>query len=282
MNIYRNSSYEISELITRKYSTSFYFASLFYKKEIREAIYSIYGFVRFADEIVDTFHDYDKEGLLNKFEADLSDAFNRKISLNPVLNSFQLTVEKYQINHDHIKAFLRSMRMDLTKQTYKTNAEIKKYIYGSAEVVGLMCLRVFCEGNDHIYRKLETPAIKLGAAFQKVNFLRDLRNDTENLRRKYFPEVDEANFSEKVKNEIIHDIEEDFKIAFKGIRQLVPGVRLAVLTAYYYYSCLLNKFRKTPADKIFKKRIRISNAKKLMLIFKAYIVHISCFFEKGD
>ena len=282
MNIYRNSSYEISELITRKYSTSFYFASLFYKKEIREAIYSIYGFVRFADEIVDTFHDYDKEGLLNKFEADLSDAFNRKISLNPVLNSFQLTVEKYQINHDHIKAFLRSMRMDLTKQTYKTNAEIKKYIYGSAEVVGLMCLKVFCEGNDDIYRKLETPAIKLGAAFQKVNFLRDLRNDTENLRRKYFPEVDEANFSEKVKNEIIHDIEEDFKIAFKGIRQLVPGVRLAVLTAYYYYSCLLNKIRKTPADKIFKKRIRISNAKKLMLIFKAYIFHISCFFEKDE
>ena len=273
LNQYSKASYKASQQITKQYSTSFYIATTFLEKELQKSIFSIYGFVRFADEIVDTFHNFNKKDLLDKFEADLNDALQNGISLNPVLQSFQLTVKKYGIRREHIDAFMRSMRNDLTKKEYNNNEEVKEYIFGSAEVVGLMCLKVFCNGNENLYNELEVPAIKLGSAFQKVNFLRDLKDDSLLLGRKYFPQIENGAFTESVKKLIIEDIEIEFLSAYKGIKKLPGSSKLAVFIAYLYYKSLLKKIRITPAEKIIQTRIRISNLKKFGLMLYANLIY---------
>jgi len=273
MNLYLKTAFKTSKLITRSYSTSFSTATRLFDKETRWAIYSVYGFVRFADEIVDTFHDYNKKYLLEKFEKDYYDALEHGISLNPVLHSFQKTVKQYNIPDEHIQAFLKSMKDDLNVTDYNAKSEINEYIYGSADVVGLMCLKVFCNGNEKMFKDLEVPAMKLGSAFQKVNFLRDLKADLQTLNRKYFPEIERSGFEEKDKLLIITDIENDFNEAFKGIKKLPKRSKLAVLIAYYYYKILLRKIKNTPAKKVIQTRIRVSNPKKLLLILKAIFVY---------
>ena len=256
MTLYDSTTHKISKLVTNTYSTSFSFATNMLNKEHRDAIYGIYGFVRFADEIVDTFHEYDKKFLLGKFESDLKIALQNKISLNPILHTFQKVVEKYHIPYEYIDAFLTSMKYDLEKKEYNTKLEADTYIYGSADVVGLMCLRVFCDGNEKYFQELKGPAMKLGSAFQKVNFLRDLKNDAEQLGRNYFPELDYGNFTENTKQKIIADIESDFDIAYAGIKKLPQDSKIAVLVAYLYYRNLLKKLKRTPAANIQKIRIR--------------------------
>lgn len=273
LKLYNKASFKASQVITRYYSTSFYIATTFLEKELRKSIFSIYGFVRLADEIVDTFHDCEKEALLNRFESDLADALKSGISLNPVLNSFQITVKRYNISIDHINAFLRSMRHDLIKKDYSNHQEIGEYIFGSAEVVGLMCLKVFCKGNEEQYKELEEPAIKLGSAFQKVNFLRDLQSDTISLGRNYFPQVKDGVFNEDVKNQIVKDIESEFDAAYLGIKKLPGTAKLAVLIAYMYYKVLLGKIKRTPAQKVIQTRIRISNFHKFWLMMYANLVY---------
>jgi 15-cis-phytoene synthase len=269
MELYDQTSFNIAERVTKNYSTSFYTASLLFRKEIRCAIFSIYGFVRIADEIVDTFHGFDKKTLLDKLERDYYEAHQSGISTNPILHAFQLTVKKYQIDDQHIQAFLNSMKMDLDKRNYATAAEIGHYIYGSAEVVGLMCLKVFCNGNQDQYNKLEQPAAKLGAAFQKVNFLRDLKQDIEELDRRYFPSIDKGSFNDATKQDIIKDIENDFSEALSGLRQLPSSSKLAVSVAYLYYRALLMKIKQTPSQRIVNQRIRIHNTEKTAIVFKA-------------
>jgi len=271
MDEYSTTSYRVSRLVTNCYSTSFSIATSFFKREKRDAICSIYGFVRLADEIVDTFHDQDKEFLLEKFEKDFYDGMDRNISLNPVLQSFLLTVKKYNIPDEHIQSFLRSMKFDLIKNHYSTKNESDEYIYGSADVVGLMCLRIFCSGDEKLYYELEQPAMKLGSAFQKVNFLRDLKNDMETLDRSYFPAIQEKTFDEDTKDIVIKDIEEDFRAALRGIKNLPDEARLPVYIAYTYYNTLLNKIKNTPAAEIMETRIRISDSKKMFLLVKAII-----------
>lgn len=268
---YKNTTYKISEIVTKQYSTSFYAASRLFDKEIRSHIFNIYGFVRFADEIVDSFHNFDKEKLFAKFESDYTDAINTGISLNPILNAFQDTVKKFDIPQEYVQAFLSSMKFDLYKTTYSNKQEIDNYIYGSADVVGLMCLKVFCNGNEVLFNELKLNALKLGSAFQKVNFLRDLKNDTENLGRFYFPEILNQTFDENTKKTIIQDIENDFKIALAGIKKLPKNSELAVYIAFLYYSGLLKKIKNTKAKKIISQRIRISNFLKFSLLIKAII-----------
>jgi phytoene/squalene synthetase len=241
-------------------------------KEARQAIFSIYAFVRLADEIVDTFHDYDKKKLLDKLESEYYEAFKDGISLNPILHAFQKTVKKYNIADEYIQAFLKSMKYDLDKTTYHNDKEKDDYIYGSADVVGLMCLKVFCNGDESEFDKLREPALKLGSAFQKVNFLRDIKNDIENLNRTYFPEIAEGHLNESSKDKIIADIENNFDVALKGIKQLPKNARFAVTAAYYYYRTLLHKIKKTPAEQILASRIRISNITKFFLLLKARII----------
>ncbi|MEI7525384.1 MAG: squalene/phytoene synthase family protein [Mariniphaga sp.] len=273
VNLYDQVSFKVSKLVTRTYSTSFSIAVSFLDLKIQNAIYSIYGFVRCADEIVDTFLGHDKEMLLDKFEADYYEALNCGISLNLVLHSFQLTVKRYQIPDELIKAFLFSMRSDIHKSTYNSKSEINQYIYGSADVVGLMCLAVFTDGNSEMYESLKEPAMRLGSAFQKVNFLRDLRSDTEYLDRQYFPEMGNCVFNDQIKAEIISDIEKDFLSARKGISDLPQNAQLAVLIAFYYYLRLVKKVKYTPATKILTARIRVSGTMKMALLAKAFIVH---------
>ena len=273
MNLYDQVSFKVSKLVTRSYSTSFSIAVSFLDHEIQQGIYSIYGFVRCADEIVDTFLEHDKESLLNKFEEDYYEAQKIGISLNPVLHSFQLTVTKYKIPDKLIRAFLLSMRTDLHKTRYTSKNEIDAYIYGSADVVGLMCLAVFTNGNNAMYEDLQASAMRLGSAFQKVNFLRDLKNDTESLDRQYFPEIKNGIFNDSVKNEIIIDIEKDFTAARKGITALPDNAKLAVLIAFDYYRCLVRKIKHTPASKLMVTRIRISETLKMALLLKAYCIH---------
>lgn len=273
MSKFDDISQKMAGLIIKNYSTSFYFASSLLSKKIRNDIFNIYGFVRFADEIVDTLHHFDKEFLLQKFENDFYDAINKGISLNPVLHSFVLTIKKYNIPVELVEAFLLSMKKDLSIKEYTNNIEINKYINGSAEVVGLMCLKVFCEYNDKLYQELEPFAIKLGAAFQKVNFLRDLKNDIEYLERKYFFNIDINNFNENAKNQIVNDIKNDFDSAKFGIKKLPNNSKLAVSIAYSYYFELLKKITKSSPDKIINQRIRISNIKKLLILFKVAIIH---------
>lgn len=269
MNIYDQTSFKTSKIVTENYSTSFSYATRLLEKNRREAIYAIYGFVRFADEIVDTFHEWDKENLLDKFEEDLNQALKQGISLNPVLHSFQLVVRQYKIPGEYINAFLASMRSDLSKKEYKTKLEANTYIYGSADVVGLMCLRVFCDGNEELFQNLKHPAMKLGSAFQKVNFLRDIKNDVEHLGRTYFPRINGFGFNETTKKQIIEEIEQDFHEAYQGIKKLPNDSKLAVLLAYYYFRNLLRKLENTPANEILNRRIRISNARKIFIILKA-------------
>lgn len=268
--LYNDVSYKISKIVTRSYSTSFSIAVSFLASETRNAIYSIYGFVRFADEIVDTFHDYDKKKLLTDFEHDYYKAYKDGISLNPILHSFQQTVKKYDIPDTLIQAFLESMKADLYKNGSYTKQEIDKYIFGSAEAVGLMCLCVFVNGDTKLYTKLKDPAMKLGSAFQKVNFLRDFKNDVCDLGRSYFPDIDLHAFNEVVKDKIIRDIEADFSASLTGIKNLPGNARLPVLVAYYYYLGLLKKIRRTPAEKLISTRIRVHNFRKLFLLNRAY------------
>ena len=220
MELFHETSYKTSALITKSYSNSFYLSTLLLEKKVKMAIHGIYGFVRYADEIVDTLHKFDKKYLLDKFESDMYEAIKNRISLNPVLNSFQLAVNEYNIPHSYISAFLKSMRMDLNKKKYTTQVETDEYVYGSANVVGLMCLKVFCNENEKLFNELIMPAEMLGSAFQKVNFLRDLKADTETLERNYFPLFDKNNFDEKAKFTLIREIEEEFGIALKGIKRL--------------------------------------------------------------
>ncbi len=269
LQLYNHTSVNISKLVTRAYSTSFSIAVSFLEPEIKCGIYSIYGFVRFADEIVDTFDSFDKKQLLEKFEKDYYDGYDSGISLNPILHSFQNVVKTYKIPDELIQAFLKSMKSDLYKNDFD-NEEIKEYIYGSAEVVGLMCLRVFTKGDDDLYASLKYPASQLGSAFQKVNFLRDLKNDIECLDRRYFVGLDKCTFNDELKNDIVKDIENEFALSYIGIKQLPNSSQLAVLTAFYYYLRLLKKIKHTPAKKLLTTRIRVTNSKKFLLLIKAY------------
>ena len=264
-------SYECSKIVTNSYSTSFSLATRMLSSSIRTHIYNIYGFVRFADEIVDSFHSYNKMQLFNRFEESLYLSIKNKISLNPILNSFQMTVNLYHIDIDYIKSFMTSMRWDLSKKTYKTEKEYKDYIYGSADVVGLMCLKVFVKGDKRLFEKLKKPAMHLGSAFQKVNFLRDLKSDTENLNRLYFPDVNIDSFDEYSKSKIINEIKEDFKQGKTGIFQLPNESKFGVYTAYKYYLRLLKKLKKTPSTEIKSKRIRVANYQKADVLARSFI-----------
>ena len=263
-------SQDCSRIVTQRYSTSFSMATKLLGNSIRPHIYNIYGFVRFADEIVDTFHNYPKELLLDNFERDLHEALTHKISLNPILNSFQYTVNKFNIGIDLIDAFLKSMRQDLHKQVYETDAEYKEYIYGSADVVGLMCLKVFVDGDQKTYESLKPSAMALGSAFQKVNFLRDLNADFETLDRTYFPNVDLNSFQELDKIIIIKEIETDFEKALTGIFKLPEEARFGVYTAYKYYFKLLQKLKRTPSLQIKNARIRVPNYQKMGVLAQSY------------
>lgn len=263
-------SFECSKNVTRAYSTSFSSAVKMLAPTIRQDIYNIYGFVRFADEIVDSFHDYNKEDLFDLFEKDLAAALENKISLNPILNSFQHTVHKFEIPEDLIAAFMKSMKMDLVKTKYHTDAEYKEYIYGSADVVGLMCLKVFVKGDDAKYQNLKEGAMRLGSAFQKVNFLRDLKADYEDLSRTYFPNTDLTKLDEASKQNIISEIEADFEASYQGIINLPIEAKFGVYTAYIYYKKLLSKLKKTPSAEIKNTRIRVSDYQKMQLFAKCY------------
>jgi 15-cis-phytoene synthase len=265
-------SINCSRLTTHAYSTSFSLGIRCLKKELRDPIYSIYGFVRFADEIVDTFHDYNKAALLKRFKEDTYLAIQEEISLNPILNSFQRTVKKYKIESELIDCFLKSMEMDLQQKEHHPES-LKEYILGSAEVVGLMCLRVFCNGDDLLYKNLKPSAMKLGAAFQKVNFLRDLQADYKKLGRSYFPEVNLENFNEGSKAKIEETIMSDFNEGFKGIRALPRSSRFGVYVAYVYYLALFKKIQNTPSELVMKSRIRIRNRHKAKLLAISYVKH---------
>lgn len=269
-NLFDSVSEDCSRIVTQRYSTSFSMATKLLGNSIRPHIYNIYGFVRFADEIVDTFHNFPKEALLDRFENDLYQTLDEKISLNPILNSFQHTVHENNIDVDLIAAFLKSMRQDLSKQVYATQEEYQEYIYGSADVVGLMCLKVFVKGNEQQYEELKPAAMALGSAFQKVNFLRDLNADFENLDRTYFPNVDLNSFQELEKMSIIKDIETDFENALKGIFKLPKEAQFGVYTAYKYYYKLLVKLKRTPSKLIKNTRIRVPNYQKMGVLAQSY------------
>ena len=266
-------SFKCSKLVTKNYSTSFSLAVYMLSPVIRDAIYSIYGFVRFADEIVDSFHGFDKEELINDFEKEYYKSYNSGISLNPILNSFQQTVKKYNISDDLIQAFLKSMKMDLIKSDYYSKSEYEDYIYGSADVVGLMCLKVFVAGDMEKYDLLKDEAMRLGSAFQKVNFLRDLKDDNLVLNRNYFPGVDLNSFDEKAKTAIIQEIQEDFKVAYQGIIKLPIEAKFGVYTAFVYYKKLLKKLEKTPCHEIGNARIRVSNYTKAGLLAQSFVTY---------
>ena len=272
LNLFHETCSECSSLITRRYSTSFSMGIRLFHKRFRAPICGIYGFVRFADEIVDTFHDYPKEALLRQFREDTKRATDEGISLNPVLHSFQKVVREYNIEWELVDAFLKSMEMDLEQNAYNS-AGYDEYIYGSAEVVGLMCLRVFCEGNDAEYQRLKEPARRLGAAFQKVNFLRDIKSDFEERGRVYFPGVDFRAFSQQDKLAIEHDIKADFDAALEGIRNLPKGSRLGVYLAYKYYTQLFSKIKSAPAQRVAQERFRVSDKKKICLLFSSALRH---------
>ncbi|GAB4028434.1 phytoene/squalene synthase family protein [Spirosoma koreense] len=270
MALFDKTALECSKLITERYSTSFTLGIKTLDRKFHFPIYAIYGFVRYADEIVDTFHDYDKKTLLDRFRHDAYQAIEEGISLNPVLQSFQLVVRQYKIEQELIEAFLKSMEMDLRYQEYDTDGYCE-YIYGSAEVVGLMCLRVFCEGNQAEFDRLCGPARKLGAAFQKVNFLRDLQSDFVERGRTYFPGVDLNDFGCDTKQRIETDIQQDFDEAYTGILNLPRGARMGVYLAYIYYQTLFNKIKQLPAARIQAERIRVPNPQKIALLAQTYL-----------
>ena len=272
VSLYNTTTFECSKLITQHYSTSFTLGIKTLDKSLHYPIYAIYGFVRYADEIVDTFHDHDKKYLLDKFKADTYEAIEKRISMNPVIHSFQETVNKYNISHDLIEAFLHSMEMDLYNEDY-TEDSYQEYIYGSAEVVGLMCLYVFCNGDIDEYERLKEPARRLGAAFQKVNFIRDIKSDYKDRGRVYFPGVNFETFSKADKDAIEREIQEDFEEAYKGILELPKEARFGVYIAYTYYQKLFKKITKLPASRILSERIRIPDARKIAILTKTYFMH---------
>lgn len=270
--LFDNVSNKCSKIVTKSYSTSFSLAVNMLSPKIRVDIYNIYGFVRFADEIVDTFHNYNKEELMAHFERDYYIAKAQGISLNPILNSFQQTVKRYNIPDEMVQAFLKSMKADLHKTQYQTKAEYDEYIYGSADVVGLMCLKVFVDGNETLYEELKDAAMRLGSAFQKVNFLRDLKDDYEVLNRSYFPNVDLGQLNAVSKQIIIDEIEEDFEYAYSnGILKLPVEAKFGVYMAYRYYRRLLKKLKAVPSEKIMDTRIRISDPMKINLLARSYV-----------
>lgn len=260
-----------SKIVTESYSTSFTLATKMLDFSIRQDIYNIYGFVRFADEIVDSFHDFNKKELLDLFEKDLKKSINDKISLNPILNSFQKTLHKYDIDYELVDSFLNSMKLDLDKNKYLTKKEFDQYVYGSADVVGLMCLKVFVKGNQRQYEELKPYAMSLGSAFQKVNFLRDLKADHDGLNRSYFPNLNIEKFDESSKQRILNEIDQDFSHALKGIFKLPSSAKFGVYTAYKYYLKLLNKLRKTHPLKIKSSRIRVPNYQKVNVLARSYV-----------
>ena len=270
-DLFFEASIRTSRLVTRLYSTSFSLGVRMLDRRFRDPIYAIYGFVRFADEIVDTFHQCDKQLLLNQFREDTYKAIRSGISLNPVLNSFQWVVNKYQIDIKLIDTFLHSMKMDLSKTTY-TRDEYNEYILGSAEVVGLMCLQVFCEGNNGEYERLKPLAMKLGSAYQKINFLRDLRQDNQVLGRNYFPDIDISHLTVETKHQIEQEIEQEFRAGLEGIKQLPPAARLGVYLTYVYYTALLNKIKKTTPEDLLRRRVRIPDLKKWSLLVFSYLL----------
>ncbi len=272
MNLYDTTTFKCSKLITQHYSTSFTLGIQTLHKKLHYPIYAVYGFVRYADEIVDTFHDYDKAKLLNRFREDTWQAIEEKISLNPVLHSFQKVVTEYNIDRELIDAFLVSMEMDLHDNEYDDSL-YQKYIYGSAEVVGLMCLKVFCNGDEAEYQSLKEPARSLGAAFQKVNFLRDMKSDYQERGRVYFPGVDFTQFNNDAKKAIEADIQKDFDDAYKGIVRLPKNARAGVYLAYAYYLKLFKKIRSSSTNMVLSERIRVPDAKKIMILFSTYFKH---------
>lgn len=269
-SLFDNTCQQCSKLITNKYSTSFSLGIKMFNPKFRTPIYNIYGFVRFADEIVDTFHEHDKLMLLNRFRQDTYKAIEEKISLNPVLHAFQKTVHEYDIDVELIDAFLDSMEMDLDKTSYEWSM-YNKYIYGSAEVVGLMCLKVFTENNHTLYDDLKEPARKLGSAFQKINFLRDIKSDYEERGRTYFPGIEYEHFNNIHKSEIEEDIAKDFQDGYEGILNLPKGCRLGVYLAYIYYINLFKKIKQTPANILSERRIRVPDRKKVYLLFSSAV-----------
>ncbi len=268
--IFDHVSHDCSRAVTRAYSTSFATAVRMLARSIRQDIYNIYGFVRLADEIVDSFHDYDKAVLFERFEDDLAQSLRDRISLNPILNAFQETVHRYKIPQKMIDAFMKSMRQDLHKSVYRTQEEYRDYIYGSADVVGLMCLKVFVKGDDAMFERLRDAAMHLGSAFQKVNFLRDLKSDYEVLSRSYFPEIDLNCLDEDAKHRIIDEIEADFARGYEGIVHLPMEAKFGVYTAYIYYRSLLSKLKNTPPLEIRNRRIRVPDYEKYGLFAKCY------------
>ncbi len=270
MNVefYIENSYKISRLVTREYSTSFSLATSMLERDVKKGIYAIYGFVRLADEIVDSLYQYDRKFLLDKLNEDLQYALKFGISSNTIIVAFADTVKKYNIERMHIEAFMQSMENDLYKSTYNDSHDLDRYIYGSADVVGLMCLKVFCKGKVELYEKLKFSAQKLGSAFQKVNFLRDLKYDIQHLGRSYFPEISYAKFDWDTKRRIQKSIEEDFEDARRGIKQLPGRSRLAVGLAFFYYQTLFLKIKKTSPEQVLKQRIRISNIHKYLIVIK--------------
>jgi 15-cis-phytoene synthase len=265
-------SIRCSRLTTNLYSTSFSLGIRCLKKEMRDPIYAIYGFVRFADEIVDTLHSFDKQALLQRFRSDTHQAIREKISLNPILNSFQATVNQHDIELDVIDQFLHSMEMDLTRQTHDQQS-FDNYILGSAEVVGLMCLKVFCRGDLTLYKKLTPYAMRLGAAFQKINFLRDLNADYIGMGRTYFPGIDLDRFDDQAKKEIEARIADDLQQGYMGIQKLPRSARFGVYVAYVYYRALFKKIKNTPSDHVLRQRIRIRNRHKAGLLAYSYVKH---------
>jgi len=268
MHSFHKVSQHCSRITTEEYSSSFSSAIRLLHRDLRKPIYNIYGFVRFADEIVDTFHDFDKKELLDQFKKETYDSIERGISLNPILHSFQITANKYAISPELIEAFFQSMEKDLDRNCYDATG-YQEYIYGSAEVVGLMCLLVFCEGDNKLYDNLKPYARSLGAAFQKVNFLRDIKNDNDLLNRSYFPGVDFGNFTPETKNRIETEITADFLHAHQGIMKLPWKARFGVYVAYKYYLSLFKKIRKTSPKQIMEERIRIPNYRKAMILVRA-------------
>jgi len=269
--IFDKVSFECCRSVTRAYSTSFSTAVKMLAPPIRQDIYNIYGFVRLADEIVDSFHDYDKELLFKLFEDDLDNALSNGISLNPVLNAFQHTVRQYNIPRDMIDAFMKSMKLDLFKKDYATFAEYNEYIYGSADVVGLMCLKVFVNNDNARFEELKAPAMRLGSAFQKVNFLRDLKADMEGLERNYFPSLNLDEMNDATKKAIVDEIEADLHEGYKGIVKLPAEAKFGVYTAYVYYKALLTKLKNTPPLEIKNRRIRVPDYQKVTLLAKCYL-----------
>jgi len=270
--LFNQTTFECSKLITNRYSTSFSLGIKSLDKKFHYPIYAIYGFVRYADEIVDTFHEKDKASLLKDFKVQAYEAIENRISLNPVLHCFQMVVNEYQIDHALIEAFLHSMEMDLLDIDYE-QASYEEYIYGSAEVVGLMCLKIFCEGDEKEYQRLLPSAKSLGAAFQKVNFLRDIKSDYYERGRVYFPGVDFNDFSVSHKEKIEADIQKDFDHAYEGIVELPRGARWGVYLAYTYYLKLFKKIKRFPPNKILEERVRVPDSKKLFLLLGSYVKH---------